>query len=95
MILALVERLPDDCMTAAVAQGGDNWHDYFGWGVDRSITASIFDINTVTARAAGNWRTPPKFELWPRPWAIKKDKPKATFDNLFAAFASGQGGKKG
>jgi hypothetical protein len=98
LILALIDRLPDDSMTAAVAHGGDEWDLYFGWGVDRSLAASTFDINTVTARAAGNWKKPPKFELWPRPWVRKKpevDPSKPKLDNLFAMFAAGSGVKSG
>jgi hypothetical protein len=93
----MIDRFPDDSMLAAVIHGGEDWQQRFGWGVDRSIAASIFDINTVTARAAGNWKKPPNFDMWPRPWqqqAKKTEQAPASLDNIFSFFASG-GGKKG
>jgi hypothetical protein len=76
-------------MSAAYLRGGDNWEKYFGWGVDRNIAASIYDISTVTARAAGNWKKVPDFEPWPRPWQAKEDKPEKSLMDAFAFFASG------
>ncbi|MFI5840545.1 hypothetical protein ACIA8K_12635 [Catenuloplanes sp. NPDC051500] len=75
-MLALVQRLPDDSMTVALASGG---RTQFGWGTDRHLLADIYDAINQQTRATGNWGKgkAPKIPLWPRPKAkAKPDKPK-------------------
>lgn len=89
-VRALIERLPDDSMTSALIRGGKRWREYFGWGMDRAIAANLYDMQSVTARAAGNWKKPPKFKPMPRPWdASNEPKKPVTLEDLFAAFTPG------
>lgn len=70
-VMALVRRLPDTSLTVALASGG---REHFGWGVDRHMTADIFDAINQNTRATGNWGKgkAPKIPTWPRPKALKK-----------------------
>lgn len=67
LLLALLERLPDDSMTAALAAGGKH---LFGWGVDRYIAADTFDALNLNTVATGQWKKkPPEIKPYPRPKA--------------------------
>lgn len=72
-------------MTAALASGGRH---LFGWGVDRFMTADIFDALNVNTRATGNWAKGkiPTFPQWPRPGDELKTqaKPKVTVADLYS-----------
>lgn len=70
-VMALVRRLPDTSLTVALASGG---REHFGWGVDRHISADLFDAINQNTRATGNWGKgkAPKLPVWPRPKALKK-----------------------
>lgn len=70
LVMLLVQRLPDTSLTMALASGG---REQFGWGVDRHMTADIFDAINQNTRATGNWgKKAPKFPAWPRPKVKKK-----------------------
>lgn len=75
-VMALVQRLPDDSLTAALVAGG---REHFGWGVNRHMLADLFDSLGQNTRATGNWGKgkAPKMPVWPRPVRGKKDKKKA------------------
>lgn len=66
LVLALIQRLPDTSLTTALASGG---RDFFGWGLDRHMTADLYDAQLTqirtTVSAAG--AKPPKLEGYPRP----------------------------
>lgn len=66
LVLSLVQRLPDDCLTVALANGG---REHFGWGTDRHMLADLYDAVNLNTRATGNWKKghEPKFKPWPRP----------------------------
>ena len=66
LVVALAQRLPDTSLTVALASGG---RDHFGWGVDRHLTADLFDALNANTRATGNWAKgkAPTFPQWPRP----------------------------
>ncbi|AGM12039.1 tail assembly chaperone [Streptomyces phage Goby] len=78
LVILLVQRLPDTSLTAALASGG---REQFGWGVDRHMTADIFDALNQNTRATGNWgkKGAPKLPEYPRPKvkkSSKEDRPK-------------------
>ncbi|MEU3045808.1 hypothetical protein ABZ705_04605 [Streptomyces sp. NPDC006984] len=68
LVLALVQRLPDTSMTVALASGG---REFLGWGVDRHMTADLFDALNANTKATGNWGKGkvPKIPAYPRPKA--------------------------
>ncbi|ATI18639.1 tail assembly chaperone [Streptomyces phage Amethyst] len=70
LVLSLVQRLPDTSLTMALASGG---REHFGWGIDRHMSADIFDAINQNTRATGQWGKgkAPKIPLWPRP-KVKK-----------------------
>ncbi|MEU9044101.1 hypothetical protein AB0D63_20840 [Kitasatospora sp. NPDC048343] len=74
LVLLLAQRLPDTSLTVALASGG---RDFFGWGVDRYLTADLFDAINSNTRATGNWAKgkAPKIPPWPRPTAKAKTAP--------------------
>ncbi|MCS0601099.1 hypothetical protein NX794_07620 [Streptomyces sp. LP11] len=71
LVWLMVQRLPDTSLTVALASGG---REHFGWGVDRHMTADIFDALNQNTRATGQWgkKGAPKFPEWPRPKVQKK-----------------------
>ena len=75
--MLLVQRLPDTSLTAALASGG---REHFGWGMDRHMSADLFDALNQNTRATGNWgkKGAPKLPEYPRPKVrkSKKDRPK-------------------
>jgi hypothetical protein len=84
LVIALIRRLPDTSMTTALASGGA---EHFGWGIDRHLSADLFDAVQQLTRAAGNWKgQPPKLPKWPRPKRGKKTKrpERATVKDLYA-----------
>ena len=89
-LLALIDRLPDTSMFAALCADKENWRFYFGRGEDRMLLEGIFDVS----RAGGNWEKPPK--PWPRPAdRIKQaNKKAATLEDAMAKFAGLGGAKK-
>jgi hypothetical protein len=89
-VMLLVQRLPDDSMTAALRQGG---RQYFGWGQERHILADLYDALNLNTRATGNWtKKPPKIPEYPRPKrtdATPTGKPKVTVKDIFARMQKG------
>jgi hypothetical protein len=88
-VLALAEALPDTSLTVALASGG---RDHYGWGVDRHMTADIFDALNQNTRATGNWAKGkvPKFPSWPRPDSKAKkpkDKKPKSVKDIFSNFS--------
>ncbi|MFE2104306.1 hypothetical protein ACFXAF_00270 [Kitasatospora sp. NPDC059463] len=77
LVLALVQRLPDTSLTAALAAGGRH---LLGWGQDRHLIADLYDAINLNTRATGQWGRgkAPKIPSWPRPAA--KDRRKSTGD---------------
>lgn len=87
--LALAQRLPDTSLTVALASGG---REHFGWGIDRHMSADLFDAINQNTRASGQWgkKGPPDIKPWPRPKGTegsgeKKKKP-VTIADLYARF---------
>jgi hypothetical protein len=74
-VLLLVQRLPDDSYTHALARGG---REHFGWGTDRHMFADLYDALNANTRATGNWGKgkAPKIQPWPRPGKDSKGKAK-------------------
>ena len=87
LVLLLVQRLPDDSLTAALASGG---REHFGWGQDRHLLADIFDALNQNTRATGNWgkKPAPKIPSWPRPESTSSEKKKVSVADLFGQFSS-------
>ena len=86
-VISLIQRLPDDSLTTALASGG---REQFGWGQNRHMLADIFDAINQNTRACGNWgKKPPKIEPRPRPNRGKKEKKKVGVADLFARFSKG------
>lgn len=100
LFIVLVQRLPDTSAFAAIRMGGEDWQAYLGWGEDRQLAAASYDMETVIARAAGNWaKKPPSIPTWDRPAerlkkieAEKNKKPVSVFD-IAAAFATRGAGR--
>lgn len=65
-VISLALRLPDTSLTVALASGG---REHFGWGVDRHMTADLFDAINQNTRVSGVWgkKGPPTIPPWPRP----------------------------
>jgi hypothetical protein len=91
-VLLLVQRLPDDSLTAALRQGG---HQYLGWGTERYLQANLYDALNLNTRATGNWKNgkAPNIPDFPRP---KKSidpaapkKPKTSVREIFARLQKG------
>ncbi|WP_327292442.1 hypothetical protein [Streptomyces sp. NBC_01198] len=76
LVLSLAQRLPDTSLTFALAQGG---REHFGWGVDRHMTADLFDAINANTRATGNWAKgkTPKLPIWPRPKVQAETQPES------------------
>ncbi|MEU4155694.1 hypothetical protein [Actinoplanes sp. NPDC026670] len=91
LVLLMVQRLPDDSLTMALASGG---RAHFGWGADRHLLADLFDAINQNTRATGNWQKGkvPTFPQWPRPKAKtvgktdEKPKKKVTVADLWRKF---------
>lgn len=66
LVVSLAMALPDTSYTVALASGGP---EHYGWGVDRHMTADIFDAINQQTRVTGNWAKgkAPKMPAWPRP----------------------------
>lgn len=66
LVLALIERLPDDSLTIALAMGG---RQHFGWGTDRHLRADLFDAINANTMMTGQYKKgkAPKLDPWPRP----------------------------
>lgn len=64
LVVLDVQRLPDNSLTAALANGG---RQFFGWGQTQFMLADIFDAVNLNTRASGNWKKPPKIPEYPRP----------------------------
>lgn len=87
LVIALVQRLPDTSLTAALASGG---RDHFGWGADRHIAADLFDAMNQNTRACGNWgKKPPKIDARPRPGKGKKSKKPTSVVDIFKRLSGG------
>lgn len=85
LINLYIERLPDNSLTAALVQGG---YEHFGWGLDRHLAASQYDLMGFLIQAAGNWKKkPPEIESWPRPERPTEEmapaKPTVTLADIF------------
>ena len=88
-VIALALRLPDTSLTVALASGG---RQHFGWGVDRHMTADLFDAINQNTRASGQWgkKGPPKIDPWPRPNPKDKtpeEKKPVTVADLYSRFS--------
>lgn len=91
LVLALVQRLPDNSMTSALASGGKHT---FQWGVERHMIADLYDAVNLNTKATGQWKKgkAPEFPAWPRP----KSKPtedraqntRTSVSDLYAKFTS-------
>lgn len=75
-VLALVEVLPPTSRLWAHVQGGDDWRDYWGWGIDRHMQADIWDITALGngVQTSKSNKKPPKY---PRPRDKNKPPPGA------------------
>lgn len=84
-VYSLVLGLPDTSMTAALMAGG---MEFYGWGQDRALSASLHDLLGVNVRASGNWKNkPPDIPQWPRPKKRVEDMtPEEQLDALFNSF---------
>lgn len=83
LVLPLIEGLPDDSMTAALASGGMH---LLGWGEDRYLRVATYDALNLNTRATGNWKKPPTFDPWRRPQAKNRTaegKKKVTVADLY------------
>lgn len=67
LVLNLIERLPDDSMTYALAQGG---RKFLGWGTERRLQVMTYDALNVNTLISGNWKKgkEPDFEPFPTPY---------------------------
>ncbi|MCY0933628.1 hypothetical protein [Streptomyces sp. H34-S4] len=67
-----MQRLPDTSLTIALASGG---REHFGWGVERHMTADLYDALNQNTRASGQWgkKGAPKIPEYPRPKSKAKD----------------------
>lgn len=100
LVLELIAGLPDKSLLHAEILGGrEKRQEYHGWGRDRELAASLYDLLALNTRASGNWgkKKPPKINPFPRPWdENKKHKSQAvkarTLDDLHSAFMRWQGG---
>lgn len=84
---ALIARLPDDSMTRALQQGGeDDWGLYLGNTREYYVLAGVYDAINVNTSATGYFRKPPEFDRWPTPAVVKetKQKKRTSFFDLFA-----------
>lgn len=90
LVLALIERLPDDSLTVALASGN---RETFGFGRTAHMLADLYDAINVNTRASGNWGKsgPPKIPPYPRPEGVSEEekKPKTVAD-VFKMFAVGK-----
>ncbi|QDP44220.1 tail assembly chaperone [Streptomyces phage Celia] len=88
LVALLVQRLPDTSLTIALAAGG---REHFGWGVDRHMSADLYDALNQNTRATGNWGKgkAPKIPEYPRPKsrAAKAKKKFKTVAELYKAFS--------
>lgn len=83
-VLSLIQRLPDNSLTSALASGG---REFFGWGMERHMLADLFDAINQNTRASGNWgKKPPKIEPRPRPGRGKSAKKKTSVADIFKRF---------
>lgn len=84
-VVPLIVGLPDTSMTAALQAGG---MEFFGWGLDRAITAGHYDLLGVNTRASGNWKNKaPDIKPWPRPKKpVEKMTDSERLDALFSSF---------
>lgn len=87
LMLSLVQGLPDDCYTYALASGG---REFLGWGRDRHLSADTFDAIQTLIRVTGNWKPgkEPKLKPYPRP-SVEEAKP-VTVADLFKTFKPGK-----
>jgi hypothetical protein len=85
--MLMVQRLPDDCLTVALANGG---RKHFGWGTDRHLAADLFDALNANTRATGQWKkgSVPDIKPWPRPARPGSEEKKVTsVADLYSRFA--------
>jgi hypothetical protein len=78
-------RLPDDCLTNALAGGG---REHFGWGADRALLADIYDAINMNTKATGSWKKgkSPDFPAWPRPVRAAPEKKTTSVKDIYARF---------
>jgi hypothetical protein len=76
LVLLLIQRLPDDSLTSALASGG---RQFFGWGQDRALLTELVDAVNINTRSTGNWKKgkAPDFPPYPRP-SRGRNKPAST-----------------
>lgn len=88
LVLALVQRLPEGSLTAALAAGT---REAFGWDTSTRLLADIYDGIAMNTRATGNWAgKPPELPLQPRPQVSPppgEEKPKVRVTDVFKRFS--------
>lgn len=89
-VLLLVQRLPDDSLTAAMRQGG---HQFLGWGTTRHLMADLYDALNLNTRATGTWKgKAPTIPHFPRPKSATEaapTKPPVSVKDMFARLQRG------
>lgn len=91
-VLLLVQRLPDDSMTAALRQGGPQ---FLGWDTSRHLLADLYDAINVNTRATGTWKNgkAPKIPQFPRPKKSADEaatkKPRVSVKDIYARMQKG------
>lgn len=92
LVLSLVQRLPEDSLTVALANGG---REHMGWSTDRALLADIFDAINLNTKATGNWKAGkvPDLPAWPRPQRTAAEEPpkKVSVADLFKRFTGRSG----
>lgn len=72
-VLSLVQRLPDESLTVALANGGRDW---FGFTRELAVLSDVFDAVNVNTRATGMWaKKPPEFPSAYRPTQKPAEQP--------------------
>lgn len=88
-LYSLIARLPDDSMTRALQQGGEeDWGLYLGASREYHVMAAVYDAVNLNTSATGMFKKPPKFDRWPTPAVIKdNEKKKQKSNGFFDLFA--------
>lgn len=92
-VLLLIQRLPEDSLTIALASGG---RKLFGWSANRALLSDIFDAINLNTRATGMWdkgkapKFPPAARPSIAPGSADPAKPRATtVADLYQRFTKG------
>jgi hypothetical protein len=82
-----VQRLPDDCLTVALANGG---REHMGWGTTRHLIADIYDalnVNTKATIGKPKKGKVPELPAWPRPKRDQAEKKPVTVADIYRQFS--------